>query len=196
MSEDQEPAAASTPGRLLLRARVTEVDEVRGPARLAAVMRLVDDGDRVVWHFGDSRTAWTLPDQPKQPGLPVLEAIVRAETWRPGQRGVLIPETYLLLVATDGTPLARLARVSTFDHHLYSDTDLERVWPDSVFEPLVQRGVQRRTETFADVAELQRAHPGAVPPSRTRVLSGRAVAAVWLIGLALIVVGILVSRHR
>jgi hypothetical protein len=175
---------------------VTEADEVRGPGRLAAVMRLVDEGTRVVWHFGDTTSAWTLPDQPRVPGLPVLTSVVRAETWRPGQRGVLIPETYLLLVASDGTPLARLARVSTFDHHLYSDTDLERIWPDQVFEALVERGVQRRTATFADVAELQLAHPGAVPPSRRMVFTGRSVAAGWLIGLALIVVLLVVSRHR
>ena len=126
----------------------------------------------------------------------MLTSVVRAETWRPGQRGVLIPETYLLLVASDGTPLARLARVSTFDHHLYSDTDLARIWPDTVFEALVERGVQRRTESFADVGELQLAHPGAVPPSRRVVFTGRSLAAGWLIGLALIVVVLVVGRHR
>jgi hypothetical protein len=99
-------------------------------------------------------------------------------------------------VASDGTPLARLARVSTFDHHLYSDTDLERIWPDQVFDALVERGVQRRTETFAEVAELQLAHPGAVPPSRRMVFTGRSVAAGWLIGLALIVLVLVLSRRR
>lgn len=193
MSDGQDQAA--TRGRTLLRARVTEVDEVHGPARLATLQRLVDDGPQVVWHFGDTTTTWTLPDQPAQAGVPVLTSIVRAETWRRGQRGVMIPETYLLLVAADGTPLARLARVSTFDHHLYTDTDLERVWPDAVFEPLLARGVQRRTESFAEVADLQRAHPGAVPPSRSLVFSGRSVAAGWLIALAVLVV-VLVVVHR
>jgi hypothetical protein len=181
---------------VLLRAQVTEADEVGGPGRLAARMRVVDDGSQVLWHFGDSTTSWTLPDQPPQPGIPVLTSVVRAETWRRGQRGVMIPETYLLLVAADGVPLARLARVSTFDHHLYSDTDLERIWPDAVFEPLLERGVQRRTESFTDVAELQLAHPGAVPPSRGVVLSGRRVAAGWVFGLVLIVVVLIVGRHR
>jgi hypothetical protein len=175
---------------------VTDADEVSGPGRLAALMRLVDDGSQVLWHFGDTTTAWTLPDQPEQHGVPALTSVVRAETWRRGQRGVLLPETYLLLVASDGTPLARLARVSTFDHHLYSDTDLERIWPDSGFEALLERGVQRRTERFADVADLQLAHPGAVPPSRRVVFTGRSVAAGWLIGLGLVVVLLLISWRR
>ncbi len=196
MNESWESAAGATPGRVLLRAQVTEADEVSGPGRLATLMRVVDNGSQVLWHFGDTTTSWTLPDQPPQPGIPVLTSVVRAETWRRGQRGVMIPETYLLLVAADGAPLARLARVSTFDHHLYSDADVERIWPDAVFAPLLERGVQRRTESFTDITELQRAHPGAVPPSRGVVFTGRRVATGWLFGLALIVVVLIAGRHR
>jgi hypothetical protein len=183
-------------GEVLLAPRVSEPDAATTRGRLAARMRLVDVGDRVVWHLGDATAEWTLPDQPRRAQTPVLASIEYAETWRRGQRGVMLAEGYLLLVSDDGTPLARLARVSSFDPDLYTDRDLARIWPARVFENLVSRGVVRRTTTYDDLAALEAARPGAAPPTRGVLLSGRTIALLWLAGLALLVVLLVVNRRH
>ncbi|MBI1376894.1 MAG: hypothetical protein GC157_05355 [Frankiales bacterium] len=188
-------AETADTGDVLLAPRVDEADALTPRGRLAARMRLVAREGDVVWHLGDTEQEWTLPDQPRREGTPVLAAVEYADTWRPGQRGVLLPEGYLLLVADDGTPLARLARVSTFDRDLYSERDLRRIWPDPVFDRLLARGVVRRTVQYADTRELNRARPGAVPPTRSMVFSGRSVAVGWVIALVVLLVAILIARR-
>jgi hypothetical protein len=181
---------------VLLRAHVSEPDALTRRGRAAARMRLADHGHTVVWSLGDTTTTWTLPDQPRCDGVPVLTTVERAETWRTGARGVVLPESYLLLVADDGVPLARLARVSTFDPDLYSEKDVARLWPDSAFDPLLARGVVRRTTTYPDLAALQAARPGAVPLSRSVTLTGRQIALLWAAALAVLVVVLAARHHR
>lgn len=163
---------------VLLAARVNAYDVHTSIGKTALARRLVAVADRVVWHDGETTATWTLPDQPTLVGVPVLASVTRVQTWSQTAEGPT-PESYLLLLDATGRTLARLAIGTWSIGATYEPVDLERIWPESAFDALRQRGVAHITEEFPALDDLERAHPGAVPRSRRALGSRRSMRISW-----------------
>lgn len=173
---------ADDDSRVLLRATVNAYDAHTTFGRRAGRWTLLAEDLGCSWVDGRTREQWGLPDSPV-PGRPTLAAVVRAETFIRTDSYTRLPESYLLLVATDGTRLATLAHVS-LDLMSMQEADLERMWPARGFDALVARGVELRTEHSDDIGELEQRYPGTVSRLDRMTVSRRAWLVIYtLLGL-------------
>lgn len=144
----------------------------------------------VEWHDGDQTQRWTLPDQARQAGTPILSSLVEADTWFKTLRGDA-PERYVLLTEEDGRTLVVLALITSAAGPMFEQADFDRIWPDGQFDGLLAHGVGRVRVTYPDFRALNRAHPGAVAPWRV-ALGSRASywIQVGLLGTAIVTLGV------
>jgi hypothetical protein len=162
---------------VLLRPVVSEYDALTSFGRVAAQRSLVDAGDHVVWHDGELTQRWTVPDQPARPGMPVLSAVVVADTQFWNLR-TAVWERYVFLTDDAGGTLAVLARITDGGGTTYEPVDFDRVWPPDGFDGLVARGVAQHRESFPDLRALDKAHPRAVARGRA-IVGSRALTWTW-----------------
>lgn len=167
-------------GPVLLASSINVYDAKTRHGRRAQRISIVAEDHGCRFTDGSTTELWGLPDSPRM-GRPTLAAVVRAETYVRTEGYVRFPETYLLLVADDGTRLATLAHVTSGMAGL-TEEDLARIWPPEVFAPLAARGVPLHVEQTHDIDELERRYPGTVPSLDRWTASSRA----WLVLYVLI----------
>lgn len=162
----------------LLRPVVNEYDALTSVGKAAMGRVLLDRGDHVEWRDGDLAQRWTLPDQPRQTGRPVLTSLIVADAWFKTWR-MDVPERYVLLADEQNRTMTVLALITTAAGPTYEQLDFDRVWPNGSFDQLISRGVKRVEESYPDLGALNRAHPGAV--ARWRLVVGTRTSQ-WVVG--------------
>jgi hypothetical protein len=174
----------------LLQPVVNEYDALTSIGKVAMGRMLLDRGDHVEWHDGTQTQRWTLADQPRKSGTPVLTSLVVADTWFKSWR-TDVPERYVLLADEEGRTMTVLALVTTAAGPTYEPVDFDRLWPTGSFDQLASRGVKRVEESYPDLGALNRAHPGAI--AGWRLLVGTRTSqwvVAGLFGLAFLAVGV------
>jgi hypothetical protein len=130
--------------------------DVKEPLWLKAATRLlVDCGDFVEWRTGDGDLRLRLPDQPADPGLPLLAGIARVLIPSPLQDSYASTRVEIIFTGRDGEYLGPLTRDLTRDRMA-----IDQLYPDEVFKPLRMRGVELIQETIPTYHEFKDRHPG------------------------------------
>jgi len=198
-----DPSSAE---QVLLAPVLDEPDAAAPYAQAARGQRLVVADTHVEWHDGDTVTRWTLPDQPPQDGVPVLAAVLDAETRLLAVDDGAPPERYVVLVDAHGQCLVQLGRVSPDDAAGWTSAALDRVWPSSGFDALVAHGVRRGTGRLGQAAAPLPGIPqydDALAPRpaaradapRTRSSATVRLAVLWICVGVVAVVGVLFVLH-
>jgi len=175
---------------ILIEARLNDLDRRTRVGKIAAQQTLTDEGDRIIWSEAGRRVEWTLPDQPARADVPCLRAVVLATSATQVPGGTSSDVTLLLLVGDGGRTLARVARASLDLTDLYDPTNLDRIWPASVFTAVQAHGVDYRVETYEHLSDLDAAHAGSVPTSLRFVGQSANTFAWWLAGAAILIIGL------
>ena len=173
---------------VLLEARVNVYDAQTHRGKVAATRRLTNMGDHVAWHDGGAVTTWRLPDQaPLNPDVPVLSRAVLL-SWKEYSESASVAargHTSLVLVDDHNHVLATLISASDI-----TDTDIQRLWPETAFATLAARGVPYVEEQHEDSDEVARLYPGSVSGLRRSYTSKssarRTSMIVYVIGAVLV----------
>ena len=181
-------------GEVLLQARVSGHDRLTTFGRRAARLSITAADRGCTWSDGRGAQSWGLPDSPVE-GRPTLAAVVYAATFLRTSGYVRFPETYVLLVAADGSSLATLAHVTSGMEGM-QDSELERIWPGAGFAALEARGVGVVVEETHDIDELERRYPGTVPRLDRMTVSSRTWLVLYVLMGLMAALAFLVSWRR
>jgi hypothetical protein len=180
----------TTGGRVIVAARLNQLDLETRVGKRAAEQKLVDRGDDVVWRDRDGERTFTLPGRAEAGGEQIA-SVVKA-TFRVLAPGASTSSetTLLFLAAADGRCLVRIAQASMDLTDLYDDHNLQRIWPREVFAELEARGVDYREVQLASPDECEATYPGSVP---TTLKAMGPKAWNWTaVALAVLIVGVTV----